>query len=180
MCRPDRDEAGALPRTRRSSAAALPTIRGGDPEVRDAITRAVDELGALGSYQFTVDIAGREITQLAPTTIDLGMQGTIDQTNGLALDAVFGTRLREPDGSAAVTSGGSRIVAGGGYVWGTDNVSGVLEPLADAATVEGIKLADARGCRPAGRGAVRGRVPTPGSRDARRPGDHPLPPIGRG
>ena len=122
-----------------------PTIRGGDADVRDAITRAVDELAALHSYQFTVDVAGRDIIQLAPTTIDLGMQGTIDQTNGLALDAVFGTRLREPDGSAAVTSGGSRIVAGGGYAWETDNVSGVLEPTSDAATVEGIALVTPEG-----------------------------------
>ena len=73
------------------------------------------------------------------------MQGTIDQTNGLALDAVFGIRLREPDGSAAVTSGGSRIVAGGGYAWETDNVSGVLEPTSDAATVEGIALVTPEG-----------------------------------
>ena len=156
-----------------------PTIRGGDAEVRDAITRAVDELAALGSYQFTVDIAGREITQLAPTTIDLGMQGTIDQSNGLALDAVFGTRLREPDGSAAVTSGGSRILAGGGYVLATDDVSGVLEPLANAAAFEGITLLTPEG--------VARRVVVPFAAgydvrvpDARRPGDHPLPPIGRG
>ena len=117
-----------------------PTIRGGDADARDAITRAVDALAALGSYQFTVDTAGREVTQLAPTTVDLGMQGTIDQTHGLALDAVFGSRLREPDGSAAVTSGGYRIVAAGGYVWATDDVSGVLEPLANAVAFEGITL----------------------------------------
>ena len=117
-----------------------PTISGGDAEVRDTITRAVDALGALGSYQFSVDVVGRDITQLAPTTIDIGMQGTIDQTNGLALDALFGTRMREPDGSAAVTSGGSRVVVGGGYEWEADSVSGVLEPSSAAVAVEGIAL----------------------------------------
>ncbi len=122
-----------------------PPISGGDAEVRDTITRAVDQLGDLSSFQFSVDLAGRDITQLAPTTIDLGMQGTVDQSNGLALDAVFGTRMREPDGSAAITSGGSRVVAGEGYVWETDNVSGVLEPLSDAATVEAIFLLTPQG-----------------------------------
>jgi hypothetical protein len=60
--------------------------------------------------------------------MDLGMQGTLTRADGLAVDALFGTRLREPDGSAAVSSG-SRFVLGEHYVWGLDNVSEVLEPM---------------------------------------------------
>ena len=157
-----------------------PTIRGGDAEARDAITRAVDELAALGSYQFTVDIAGREITQLAPTTIDLGMQGTIDQTNGLAL----GCRVRHPPPRARRLGRGHlrrvqdrrrrRLRVGDRQRIGRPRAAG------GCGDRRGHHPPDARGCRAAGRAAVRGRVPTSGSRDARWPGDHPLPPIGRG
>jgi SecD-like export protein len=117
-----------------------PRIAGGDPASQRAITRAADRLAALRSYQFTVDIVGRDITTLQGTTLDFGVKGTVDRSNGFALDAVMGSRLREANGSAAVSSGGSEIKAGDGYVWGTDNVSGDLEPMRDPMTVDTIQL----------------------------------------
>jgi hypothetical protein len=97
-----------------------------------AFEKAVGALADLRSFRFTADVVGLDARTLAPTTIDFGVRGTVSHESGLAMDAVIGTRMREPDGSAAV-SGGSQLLAGNGWIWMTDNVSGVLEPSPVAA-----------------------------------------------
>jgi SecD-like export protein len=109
--------------------APAPTISGGDAESKAAITIAADALARLRSYQFSVDVIGRDLSTLQGTTFDFATRGTVDRSNDLAIDAIFGSRLREGNGSGAVSSGGQQIKAGHGLVWGADNVSGVLEPM---------------------------------------------------
>ena len=104
-----------------------PTIAGSDAASVAAITGAVAALAALRSYRMTVDVVGLSLGDLEPTPFDIGVRGTVTHTNGFAMDALVGTRMREGDGSAAISSG-AQYVAGDGYVWATDNVSGVLEP----------------------------------------------------
>lgn len=125
--------------------APQPTISGGDAASKAAVTRAADALGRLESYRFTLDVVGRDLLTLEASTLDIGVFGTVDQSAGLAIDAVMGSRLREPDGSAAISSGGGRIVAGHAHVWETDNVSEVLEPTRSRATVAAISLITAEG-----------------------------------
>ena len=120
--------------------APEPTVAGGDAAAKAAITRAADALAQLRSYQFSVDIVGRDLTTLQGSTFDFAVRGTVDRSTDLAIDAVFGSRIREADGSGAVTSGGQQIKAGRGYVWGTDNVSDVLEPTRSHATLATISL----------------------------------------
>jgi hypothetical protein len=120
--------------------APVPTIAGGDAASKAAITRAAEALGRLQSYQFTLDVVGRDLPTLQASTLDVGVRGTIDQSTDLAIDAVLGSRLREPDGSAAISSGGQAIKAGHGHVWQADNVSEVLEPTPSPAVVASISL----------------------------------------
>jgi hypothetical protein len=110
--------------------APEPTIPGADADAGAAIARAVDRLAALQSYRFTVDIVGRDINLLEPSSMDFGVRGTVDHSGGFAMDGLVGYRMRETNGTDASVSGSSRIVAGRGFLWGTDNVSGVLEPSA--------------------------------------------------
>jgi hypothetical protein len=120
-------------------------IAGGDAAVAAAITRAADELAGLRSYRFTVDVVGRDITTLGPSTLDFAVEGTIDRSADFAIDAVMGSRMREPDGSAAISSGGEGLKAGHGYLWGTDNVSGDPEPVRDGSTMALIGLVTPEG-----------------------------------
>jgi hypothetical protein len=122
-----------------------PTIAGGNAASKAAVTRAVDGLGRLQSYQFTLDVVGRDLLTLESSTLDIGVHGTVDQSTDLAIDAVMGSRLREPDGSAAISSGGAAIKAGHGQVWETDNVSEVLEPTRSRAMVASISLITPKG-----------------------------------
>jgi hypothetical protein len=125
--------------------APEPTIAGGDASSETAITRAAEALSRLRSYQFTLDVVGRDLPTLQGSTFDFGVRGTVDQSTDPAIDAVLGSRLREPDGSAAVSSGGHAIKAGGDQVWETDNVSEVLEPTRSRATVASISLITPKG-----------------------------------
>jgi len=120
--------------------APTPTISGGDAAAAQAIARAVDRLAGLTSYRFSVEVTGRDLPTLQASTFDFAVEGTLDRSNGLAIDAVMGSRMREADGSAAISSGGQQLKVGGGYVWGTDNVSGDLEPMRDAAIGENVQL----------------------------------------
>jgi hypothetical protein len=116
-----------------------PTIAGRDAGAAKAIAAAVDALVALGSYQMSMDIVGVNPADLQRTTVDLGVRGTVTHAGGLALDAMVGTRMREADNSAAITSG-QRFVAGGGYAWATDNITRVLEPSSGAAITAFVGL----------------------------------------
>ena len=110
-------------------------INGGDAASRAAIERGTAALAKLRSYRFSVDVIGRDIATLQASTFDFAIQGTLDRSNDLVIDAVLGSRIREADGSAAVSSGGQRFMVGHGFVWGTDNVSGDPEPRRDPSTV---------------------------------------------
>lgn len=116
------------------------SVSGGDAAVATAIARAADALTRLRSYRFSVDVIGRDIQTLQATTFDFAMQGTVDRSTDLAIDAVMGSRLREANGMGAVTSGGQQIVAGNGFVWGMDNVSEELEPIRDPSTLASLQL----------------------------------------
>lgn len=116
-----------------------PTIAGSNPGSVAAITAAVDALAALRSYRLSVDVVGLSVADLQPASLDLAARGTVTHTNGFAMDALVGTRMREPDGSAAITGGG-RYLAGDGYVWATDNISGVLEPSSIESVTSSIGL----------------------------------------
>ena len=120
--------------------APSPTIDGGDAAARAAITSAAAELARLQSYQYSTDIVGRDLSTLQGTTFDFFVRGTVDQSTDLAIDAILGSRLREGNGSGAVSSGGQQIKAGHGYVWGTDNVSGDLEPVRGTTTDAYVSL----------------------------------------
>ena len=117
-----------------------PAIANPDADARAAIARAVDALVALRSYAFTVDVVARDINRLEPSSLDFGLRGTVDHTNGFAVDALLGTRMRETNGTGASVSVTDRIVAGQGYVWVTDRISGVLEPAASEAIVAAYAL----------------------------------------
>lgn len=122
-----------------------PSIPDPDPDaaVARTIGDAVARLDALGSYRFTSTVAGRSFWDLREaTTFDFGMEATITQRDGLALKGVIGSRIREPDGSAA-TSGGQEVLFGGGWAWGASNVSGVLEPTPQAQLGPFLELAAA-------------------------------------
>ena len=109
-----------------------------------AITAAVDALGALRSYRMSVDVVGLDLAGLQPASFDVGVRGTVTHTSGLAIDAQVGVRMREPNGSAAITSG-AQYVMGDGYVWGMDNLSEVLEPSSDATVVSSMVLLSPEG-----------------------------------
>jgi hypothetical protein len=115
-----------------------PTIGGSDSESVSAIRNAAGRLATLGSYQFSVDVVGRDLGALGPSALDFGLRGTLSRANGLAVDTLIGTRMRETNGTGAAVSGSSRYVVGGGYLWATDNVSDVLEPIRAESTVSGI------------------------------------------
>jgi len=93
-----------------------------------AVTGAAEQLDALRSYRFTVDIVGTDVVHLEPSSLDLALRGTLTHSNGLEMDALVGFRMRETNGTDAAISGTDRLLIGGGYVWTMDNVSGVLEP----------------------------------------------------
>jgi hypothetical protein len=114
-------------------------IGGGNEGTRAAIERAADALSQLRSYRYSVDVIGRDLPTLQASTFDLATEGTLERSTDLAIDAVIGSRMREPDGSAAVSSGGQRYMVGRGFVWGTDNVSGDLEPRREPSTVAAIE-----------------------------------------
>jgi hypothetical protein len=116
-----------------------PTIAHPDAAATTAIGGALDALAGLQSYRMSVDIVGLSPADLRRGTVDLGVRGTVTHTGGLALDALLGTRMREPDGSAAITSA-AQLVAGDGYVWTTDNVSRVLEPSSGGSMTSLIAL----------------------------------------
>jgi hypothetical protein len=120
--------------------APEPTVAGGDAASKTAITRAADALAQLRSYQFSVDVIGRDLATLQGSTFDFALRGTVDRSADLAIDAVFGSRIREANGSGAVSSGGQQIKAGRGHVWGTDNVSEVLEPMSNPSTVASMTM----------------------------------------
>ena len=107
--------------------APSPVIAGSDAGSVAAIAGAVDALATLRSYRMSVDVVGVDLVGLQPDSIDWGVRGTVTHTDGFAMDALFGIRMREFDNSAA-TSISARYVVGDGYAWGTDNISGVLEP----------------------------------------------------
>ena len=93
-----------------------PSIADPDPAVGRAIGDAIARLDELGSYRFTSTVAGRSFLDLRePTTFDFGMQATVTQRDGQALQGLIGSRLREADGSAAVSSGGQAVLFGGGW-----------------------------------------------------------------
>lgn len=117
-----------------------PTIGGGDAAAGRAITRAADALEGLTSYRFSVEVIGRDLPTLQASTLDWAVEGKVDRSDGLAIDAVMGSRMREADGSAAITSGGQQFKAGDGYVWSTDNVSDDLQPMRDPAIQETVQL----------------------------------------
>ena len=138
--------------------APRPSIRGGNDRVAADVADAAKRLAGLSSYQFAVDIVGANPGSLEPDSADFSFRGKLSRTNGLAIDAVAGMRMRELDNSAAI-SVGSQVLFGGGYVWTSDNTSGVLEPSpADAGaaisvlTPEGVA---ARAVVPFGAGYLR-------------------------
>jgi hypothetical protein len=90
-----------------------------------AVDRAVKELRALDSYRFEVNIHQFDLASLQRISFDWASQGTLVNEHGVRIDALVGTRIID---LGASVSSGSRLVAGGGYVWGTDTVSGILEP----------------------------------------------------
>jgi hypothetical protein len=109
-----------------------------------AIRGAADALDALRSYQMSVDVVGVNLADLQPSTLDLAVRGTVTHANGFAMDALVGTRMREPDNSAAI-SGGGQYVAGNGYVWTIDNVSGMLEPSSRESVTASMRLVTPEG-----------------------------------
>jgi hypothetical protein len=106
-----------------------PTIRGKDVGAIEAITRAAERLAALDSYRFSVGVLGRDVVALEWSPLDFALRGTLTRSNGLAIDALIGTRLRESNGTDASVSSSSQLVLGDGYIWELDNVSQVLEPM---------------------------------------------------
>ena len=117
----------------------------GDADVEATIRRATDGIGTLQSYQFSLDIIGRDLQTLQATTFDFAVRATVQQAPDLRLDGILGSRLREGNGSGAVSSGGIPIKVGNGFVWQSDNVSDVLEPSSDASTVQGMTLLTPQG-----------------------------------
>ena len=117
-----------------------PTIADANAASSAAIVRAAEALTRLRSYQFSLDVVGRDLTTLTASTFDFAVRGTVDRSTDPAIEAVFGSRMREPDGSAAVSSGGQLIKAGSGFVWESDNISEVLEPTRGRATFATILL----------------------------------------
>ena len=100
----------------------------------------MEALGDLRSYQFSLDVVGRDLTTFTDSGLDFGIRATVDQSTDLAIDGVLGTRMRETNGMGAAISGSEQIKAGHGYLWGTDNVSEVLEPTSAASAVATIGL----------------------------------------
>jgi hypothetical protein len=121
-----------------------PTVSGGDAAASAAIERAIEAISDLRSYQFTLDAWGRDFMTLTDSGFDIGVRGTVDQSTDLAIDGAIGTRIREPDNSAAI-SGGGPFKAGHGYVWETDTVSEVLEPNSAANAVAAVGLVTPQG-----------------------------------
>jgi hypothetical protein len=121
-----------------------PAVAGGDRASSAAITRATEVIGDLRSYQFTLDAWGRDLMTLTNSGFDIGVRGTVDQSTDLAIDGLLGTRMREPDNSAAISSGGP-FKAGHGYLWESDNVSEVLEPNSAGAAVAGAEVLTPKG-----------------------------------
>ena len=112
-----------------------------------ALRAAAAKLRGLRSYQFQVEFYGRDVRELQPTTLDIGLQATVTHVHGLAMDGVFGFQMREFDNSAS-TGSSSRLVVGANNVWSTGQVSGDLEPArgfgqaASWATLSGEAVAD--------------------------------------
>ena len=151
-----------------------PTIAGSDAGSITAITAAVDALGALRSYRMSVDVVGLDLAGLQPASSDLGVRGTVTHTSGLAMDALVGVRMREPNGSAAISSG-ARYVMGDGYVWATDNLSEVLEPSSDASIVSLVVLLSPEGLATRAIEPFAGGYRRIGIETHRRDQDRPLP-----
>lgn len=104
-----------------------PVINGADAGSVAAITGATTLLAELRSYRFSVNVVGRDVLQFQPSYLDFVLQGTLVHDNGIAIDALIGTRMVEPSGDAAISSSG-RLVAGNNYIWALDDLSGTLEP----------------------------------------------------
>jgi hypothetical protein len=122
---------------------APPTVTipgGGDAAAAHAIERGLEEITALRSYRFSLDVLGRDLTTLQPSGFDFAVRATVDRSNGFALDGVLGSAIVETNGTGASVSGSQSIKAGHGYLWGTDNVSEVLEPSNDPRAVATIDL----------------------------------------
>lgn len=105
-----------------------PAIAGADAKSVDAFGRAAAKLGALDSYQFSVDTYGLDVVRLEQTTVDFSLRGTITRSDGFAMDTLIRTQMREFDNSAAVSSGG-RWIVGAEFAWATDNLSDDLQPV---------------------------------------------------
>jgi SecD-like export protein len=100
-----------------------------DPDARSlaAVRGAAAKLAALHSYQFSVDVVGVNAVTLEQWTVDFALRGTINRSDGFAMDTLVGTQMREFDNSAGISSTG-RWVVSTDFSWAIDNLSGVLEP----------------------------------------------------
>jgi hypothetical protein len=106
-----------------------PVINPGNPESAAALTDAVAQVTALRSYRFSVDVVGRDVQLFQPSLIDFGLRGVLTHSDGIAIDAIIGTRMNEPNHTAAISSS-DRLVMGNGYIWGSGTQSGALQPAA--------------------------------------------------
>jgi hypothetical protein len=107
-----------------------PPIADPDRAAGRAISDAIARLDALQSYRFTSGVSGRAYLDLSePTTLDFGFQALTTPRDRQAIKGVIGTRMREANGNGASVSGGQEVLFGGGWGWGTSNISGVLEPM---------------------------------------------------
>jgi hypothetical protein len=139
-----------------------PTIAGSDAQSVAAIGKAAEQLAALRSFRFSVDVVGRDLSRLEPSALDFALRGTVSRASGFAMDALLATRMRETNGTDASITSSTRLVAGDEYVWWTDNASGVLEPSLAASTIAGFSLLTPDG--------VAGRVVVPFAGGYRRVG----------
>src|SRR5262245_22927327 len=100
-----------------------PPITDPSAAVERAIRSAVDQLAGLDSYRFELGVDGRSFADLTPTqAIDFSMKGTLTQGDALAMDALFTSVLREPDGSAAISST-AQLLIGGDFAWSSDTMT---------------------------------------------------------
>ena len=115
-----------------------PTIAHPDTGSQAALGSATEQLSALHSFRFSVDIVGRDAWRLEPSALDLALEGTVVHSNGFTMDALVGTLMRETNGSNAAIGASYRVLMGQGYAWSMDNRSGVLEPSSASSIVESM------------------------------------------
>jgi hypothetical protein len=115
-------------------------IAGGDLATATAIQRAIDAIGGLHSYRYALDVLGRDLTNLQSSGFYFSVHATVDRSNDFALDGILGSAIVETNGTGASVSSSQAIKAGKGFLWGTDNVSEVLEPSSDARAIATINL----------------------------------------